>query len=244
MASLPANVSLANIADGAAIVASDHRNNYSALQTYINALNAILAGGSAGQVLGSSGGTTVGWTNGTTNYRKATAKTVASSIAATDLLNSEITIAAAAMGATGVLRLTAWGDWLNSSGGSVALPRFQALLGGTPVIDTAAPGSVVTGATRYDWNLELLIQNATATSQTVRLRGEISSGANSVANTSFATGTGLYQEIASGVNAFHGVNSGLTVATGSACALALNVINGSNSASYETKLFGALVEII
>lgn len=42
-ASVPSTVALTTIADGASIVASDHRNNYTAAQTAINALIAVLA---------------------------------------------------------------------------------------------------------------------------------------------------------------------------------------------------------
>lgn len=61
MATLPSNLALADVASNAAIVSSDHRNNYSAIQTYVNALNTILSAGLTGQVLKSSGGTTVSW---------------------------------------------------------------------------------------------------------------------------------------------------------------------------------------
>lgn len=61
MPSLPSSLGLTNIPDGAVIVAADHRNNYNAVQTALNSLLTILAGGSAGQVFGSGGGTTVAW---------------------------------------------------------------------------------------------------------------------------------------------------------------------------------------
>lgn len=61
MASIPSTVALTTIADGSSIVAADHRNNYSAIQTFINALQAILAGGAAGQKLQSDGATAMSW---------------------------------------------------------------------------------------------------------------------------------------------------------------------------------------
>lgn len=54
---LPSSLALTSIADGSNIVAADHRNNYSALQTAFNALLADLALGTAGDVLGGVGTT-------------------------------------------------------------------------------------------------------------------------------------------------------------------------------------------
>jgi hypothetical protein len=50
MATLPSSLALTSIADGSNIVASDHRNNYAAIQTEANALLGILDDGLAGQV--------------------------------------------------------------------------------------------------------------------------------------------------------------------------------------------------
>lgn len=60
MATLPSSLALTNIADGANIVADDHRNNYSAIQTEANALLTLLGGGAAGQILAGVG-TTLSW---------------------------------------------------------------------------------------------------------------------------------------------------------------------------------------
>ena len=55
MTLLPANLALTNIAPNAAILSADHRTNYSAIQAYANALNAILGAGTSGQPLLSGG---------------------------------------------------------------------------------------------------------------------------------------------------------------------------------------------
>ena len=55
MPTLPSTIALANIADGALILASDHRNNYSSVQTAVNQLITTLAAGANGQVLQGSG---------------------------------------------------------------------------------------------------------------------------------------------------------------------------------------------
>lgn len=45
MPALPGSLALTNIPDGASIIAADHRNNYTAIQTAVNALIALLANG-------------------------------------------------------------------------------------------------------------------------------------------------------------------------------------------------------
>lgn len=52
MTALPSSLALASVADGSNIVAADHRNNYAAIQTAVNAVIADLGAGAAGQVLG------------------------------------------------------------------------------------------------------------------------------------------------------------------------------------------------
>lgn len=51
MPDLPSSLALTSIEDGSDIVASDHRNNYAAIQTAVNALKTALAGGTTGQVV-------------------------------------------------------------------------------------------------------------------------------------------------------------------------------------------------
>jgi hypothetical protein len=126
-----------------------------------------------GIVVGSPASTST--TTATTTYRKTTAKAVNTTTAATDLLNGEITIAAGVMGATGSLRLQAWGDNINNSGGAAAPPRFQLILGGTTLLDTSATGTTtVADATRRGWSLDATILNTgAANSQASRLSGMV-----------------------------------------------------------------------
>lgn len=60
MSATPSTIALTNIADGANIVAADHRNNYLAVQTGWNQLIDILNDGVAGQVLKGTA-TTLSW---------------------------------------------------------------------------------------------------------------------------------------------------------------------------------------
>lgn len=188
------------------------------------------------------------WT-GLAPYRKTTAKAVNTTVAATDLLNGEITVGAALMGATGLLRLTAWGDWVNNSGGSVAGPRFQLLLGGVTVFDTNVGPVAATSSQREPWRLTAEILNlGAANSQSAALTLDaISAGGFTAGGSNFVTGTGSYSPVTTGPSLViaRALGSNTSAAnTALASALILNVINGSASASYETKLFGALVEIL
>lgn len=61
MPDLPSSLALTQIADDANVIASDHRNNYAAIQAAVNALKDALAGGTAKQFLQATDSDTVGW---------------------------------------------------------------------------------------------------------------------------------------------------------------------------------------
>jgi hypothetical protein len=183
------------------------------------------------------------------HWRKASAKTVNTTAAATDLFNGNISIDAGAMGSTRILRVNAWGDWLQNSGGTAAPPRFQLVFGGTTLLDTSTAGAAActNAATRFGWSLQFTIQNATASSQTCQVTGSLANNAAVAWGAAFTTGTGTYTSptvSVSGLAQIVGINSALTVNTALAQTLVLNVINGSASATYETKLLGAFVEVM
>ena len=58
---VPSDLALTVIQDGAAILSSDHRNNYAAIQTAVNDLIAALEGGVAGEFLAATDGSDVEW---------------------------------------------------------------------------------------------------------------------------------------------------------------------------------------
>lgn len=176
-------------------------------------------------------------------YRKTTAKAVNTTVAATDLLNGEITISAGLLATTGALRLTCIGDWLQNSGGAAAPPRFQLKLGATTLIDTGAGGNTSATATRMPWHLVIEIHNLTASSQVISLEGTVMSLTPTAGAAAFTTGEGQILTIANGLTYYSGVNTTAVDTTG-ALALVLNVINGSASASYETKLLAGNVELL
>lgn len=192
-------------------------------------------------------------------YRKITPRTVNTTVAATDLLNGEITVGAGALPATGVMRITMFGDWLQNSGGLAAPPRFQLVLGGTTLIDTGAgPGAALNlSASRGAWEASALVAANNATNaQNISWKHSVwASVTGSVSGTNgsvFTTGQGAYQGIATRANSSNtdsfmcaaaGFNTGTKDMT-AAQTLVVNVINGSASATYETRLFNALIEII
>ena len=186
------------------------------------------------------------------HWRKSSSKTVAGTTTATDLLNGEVTIDARAMGLDKILRLTAWGDWKQNSGSGRDVPAFQLIFGGATVIDTdSSGGSVVSSSSaRFGWKIQCEILNLAATrSQWATFSGWLGfapAGPESVQN--FTTGEGYVfadnaASISNGRAQYLGSNTG-SVDTTSSCPLLLKVKNANSSANYETKLYGALVEII
>lgn len=179
-------------------------------------------------------------------FRKTTAKTVAGTTTATDLLNGEFTLPAGALSTDRILRLTAWGDWKQNSGAARDFPRFQLILDSTTLIDTDNSGVAAASnvATRWGWRVVCEIQNlGAANSQWATFTGRITYGYNADGVALFATGEGMSIAWPTGSGSWDGGNAG-AVDTTAACALILKVINANNSANYETKLYGALVEII
>jgi len=248
----------ANIASGAAIAYTKLALANSIVNNDISTSAAIavakLAAGTNGQVLTTSGGVPA-WASasGAVSYRKTTARTVNTTVTETDLLNGEITVGANVLGTSGVLRLTAWGDWKQNSGGTANAPTFRAKYGGTTIFDTGVLAvAVINAATRFGWKFVFEIQAAGATnSQTCSLNGLLANsgiGAKDYAVTAFATGEGVAHVVSGaaggpGLVQCEGFNTAAVDDTSSQ-ALVLSVINGSANANYETKLYGALVEVL
>lgn len=252
MPSLPTSVALTTIPDGSLAVAADPRNNFAALQSALNSLITILGGGTSPQVLTSGGAGVVSWAApaASTIYRKTTAKVVNTTVAEIDLLNGEITIGAAALGTTGVLRLTARGDYLQNSGVTIAGPRFKLKLGATTIFDTGVtPQTVVNSATRYGWRIDAVIANTgVANAQSASIDGLVTAAftnGGGAALATLTTGEGVYTQPGAGVNyaTLFGWNSA-AVDTSAGQALVLTVILGNAHASHEIVLKNALVEVV
>ena len=181
--------------------------------------------------------------------RKTTAKTVASTTGANDLLNGEFVLPAGAMGTDKIVRLSAWGDFKNDSGAPRDVPTFRLILGSTTLLDTNNTGTAVVfnTPTRNQWKITAEIQNlGAANSQFARLTGRMNyaPGASSFAAGAWTTGTGVTFADGQVIVSYDGGHAGLAVDTTASCNLKLNVLNAFSDANYETKLYGALCEVI
>jgi hypothetical protein len=243
-------------------------SNFNAIAAIINALdNTNIAPGAAiayaklaltGQIVNGdiapgaaiSASKIAGLPAGVTFLRKTTPKAVNTTVAATDLLNGEFTVPILA--ATNVVRLTAWGDYVNTAAANQAPPRFQLVLGGTTILDTGntGAGNIQSSATRLGWRIDALIANNGVTNAQyayLNLSGGALVGTGWSSGGAWTTGEGVY-----GIGTVTGAMgliwaNGLgqsAVDTSVARLLALNVINGNAGATYETKLNGAVAEIL
>lgn len=177
--------------------------------------------------------------------RKNTAKTVNNTVAATDLLDGEFTIPGGAMGLDRILRISAWGDWKQNSGGTADMPEFQVSFAGTTLLDTGTPGlSLANSTTRFGWRIIIEMLNLGAANiQWVNICGMLASANTNASNgLAFATGRGSIVNLYD-LNEFQGGNTGGADTTVDHL-MHLNVVNAVSNANYETKLYGALAEII
>lgn len=183
-------------------------------------------------------------------FIKTTTKAVTNTVTKTDLLNGELTVASGDFGTTGRLRITAWGDFINNSGANRDIPRFALDInvgGDLVLVDTSVPTGVgcAASATRFAWRIVAEIQNlASTTSQmnTLTVVGSSATAGTTDSQANFATGTGTY-DLLNGMWRAEGFGTSTFNSTG-AVPVSLNVINGNNVATYETKLIAAAAELI
>jgi hypothetical protein len=179
-------------------------------------------------------------------YRKNTAKVVVNTTTETDLLNGEITVGANAVGVNGVLRLTAVGDLINNTGGTVATPRFKLKLGATTILDSGAFATIWASQNfRFPWRLDVFIQNLGAANSQwsdFRLNGAFSTISNNAAGVT--TGEGMMQTLAADFDFKVGMSGPSAVDTTAAQVLALTVILPTANALEDVTLKNALVEIL
>lgn len=186
---------------------------------------------------------------GYARYRKSTAKTVNNTVVETDLFNGEITIAAGALGATGIARISAFGDVFNNSGATGG-HRWKLKLGGTTLIDTGLISQLIAGTTRWGWRLRAEIANSAANVQAISfdLLQAINTGGGQ-ASVVFTTGEGVYSWGAGAAGGYYPTALAIGMATAAkdtsvAQALELTVTHSAANANLETKLYSALVELI
>jgi hypothetical protein len=180
------------------------------------------------------------------HWRKTTAKVVANTVTETDLLNGEITIDAGAMSTNRMLRLTALGDSINNTGGTVAIPRIKLKLGATTIIDSNVLAAVWgTSTNRLPWRFDVLIQNLGAANSQwsdLSFRQSIAGGIAGVA--AMTTGEGVTVTTASN-NVWEIRAAGTSaVDTTAAQALALTTTLATANALEDMTLKFATVELV
>lgn len=191
--------------------------------------------------------------SGAVTFRKVTAKQVLNSVADTDLFNGEITIGANVIGATGAVRITAFGDYINNSAAARIAQQFKLKLGATTLIDSGVPvgNSQVASAVRFGWRVNATIFNLATNVQAVYFDATVTvidSGVAAGVNNVFATGEGTVAYLGTASNTYSqvlysGYNAG-AVDTTAGQALVLSVVNPTATATYDTTLRAALVEVI
>lgn len=176
-------------------------------------------------------------------FRKNTAKAVINTITETDLLNNEITLPLGVIGTTGIVKITAWGEYLNNSGAAQLLPRFKLKMQGTTLIDTNVPlNTFAANASVFPWKIEAIIENTGAqNAQAISFFGSITPSEGTYSTVAFATGQGRYA-CQSYIGSMHGTNTA-AVDTSASCPMQIAVINGVANANYSTTLRGALFEV-
>lgn len=199
------------------------------------------------------GGTATNPTVATTSLRKTTQKQVVNTVTETDLLNGEITVAANAIGASGLLRASLFGDWVNNTGGNVDIPRLRLKLGATTITDTGvvSVNFIQPDANRYAWSIAVTIMNLGATnSQWSTFKEDFGlGGIAATGSIRFVTGVGrasmLLNSAAPNAVLFWGDGGGSSaVDTTVSNVLAVTVVLPTASANLDMTLKGALVEIV
>lgn len=175
--------------------------------------------------------------SGQTTYRKTSQKDVVNTVTETDLLNGEITVGANVMGASGMLRVTLEGDYLNTSGSQQGI-TLRVKFGTTTVWgDATVATQYSSSATRRRWFMNFLITNQGATN-VQDLAGFFFM--NAVAAGSVA-GLGDLGTTDTTETTFGGTAAEDTTASK---ALAVTVVHTAANASLSMRLQSALVEVI
>lgn len=145
------------------------------------------------------------------------------------------------------LRYRAFGDWVNNSGGNAAPPRFVFGVGPSVVFDTNTGGLISASVTRGGWFLDILLSFNGSELAAMNLDVVCPNAPAASVQVTFVTGQGAYQTVTSGVNAglLKAVGSNVVANPGAgALSTFLAVINGSASATYDTRYLGGYAEII
>lgn len=164
---VPSSLALTTIANDAEIIASDHRNNYSAIQTAVNALITALSGGTANQVLTAADSTDVSWSDAPSRvlhaYSGNPLTNLVSSTTETDLFGtagSGYSLAGGTLGTTGRVKIELLGEYFNSSGSTDNLTLK--LYYGSSAVSSGTLANA-TSANKFLWSLTVRLQALGAT---------------------------------------------------------------------------------
>lgn len=179
-------------------------------------------------------GATAAWT---APQKYGTLIDIVSSSSETDILGTAgYTVAPNTLGSGGTIRAFIHLDYLNNTGGSLALPVIRVYFGGTKVVDTGTPGSAASNANRQAGYLQVDVQNRTSSTQIVTAR--LQTGFNGL-----TTGNGSSWGDTNGVGhrAMVAQNTASIDTTASAL-LRVTAQLSSSSASHELRAFASYVE--
>jgi hypothetical protein len=177
-------------------------------------------------------------------YRKTTQKSISNSVAETDLLNGEVTVAAGAMASSGVLRFTLYGVIFNSVATQSAI-RYKLKLGATTILDTSTIATFWGAGGQSAFRISGEIANLGAPNAQFSTMKVEQSGNFAAGNAAFATGNGSYVSVVAtnGLAEAFGTNS-TAVDTTVANALAVTAILPVANANVSILLLGAVVELV
>lgn len=177
---IPDALALSTIADGSEIVASTHRNNYSAIQAFANAIRTLFAGGNAGQVLVVVDGTDtkLDYLSGAVLAKGKEEANVTSSgttfAGGTDILGTALTFTADGT-SDYLVRVSA--PYCSNASSSTNMYLHVNLDGSD---NGYAQISTVTAGAAYGCDRSLLIPAPSAGSHTVNVRMRVDSGTGTV----------------------------------------------------------------
>jgi hypothetical protein len=180
-------------------------------------------------------------------FRKTTPKVVTNDIAETDLFNNEFTLPGGTLGTTGYLRIQAWGDYVNNSAATRNGIRFRFKLGGVTIIDTGAFAAILAASpSRGGWKIAVdVFETDAPNAQWVNFDLRLGVQGAGIGGTSglFTTGEGSWNGGAPAVLIGEGANQAAMDAT-VAQPVSLTAVNPTAIATFETKLAGALAEVV
>lgn len=163
----PSSLALENVANASQLISSPVRNNFSAIQTAMNALVAVLDGGAEGQYLKKLAGSDVDWANGPVVYDRNVADVVCGNTTVQTTMYTK-TITGGHMGTDRMLRLRMSGFGTKNAAGNLTIRLYVA---GVNWIGRAFALTNNATANNFRWQVEITVMNqGSASAQWVEWR--------------------------------------------------------------------------